>query len=831
VTVGRARFLALLGALVAGVALASSSVHATARYHARIDGLALVLETPGQRELVRWPLGATVTPTDPGAALTPAPVLPAVVPVASVQDGSPALTWTWSFATGPIARQVETLRFRAERVDYRVSVEWRGTPPRFVRMSYGARLTGGAWDLEGLWETSGKTPPAQATSWLPAPVPGVFVDTGTFYFRKRLELPAARASNLELVLTGIDDGDVTSLGGVQVGSTPSDPAAGSWTTVRRYTVSPSVVSSGGAATLEVANSNLAGPGGIWRGPCVLGEPAALAAAPDGAGWTRAVAPGKTIFHWCPDAFERPLQGRFTVSLTCQDRTALQVPENVTSGGRYLLPPYVVAIDGTNGFWGIGTLEVPRAEDGLRVEWRDGTLSCPFLLDVAETAAGSWTNGPWISLITGSSRSSVLATYLDAIPRLASGARQDWWSGPDYDTWGDQVYTDPGAPGAAMDAANVDRWLGALDAAHMKTPLVTLDANWWKLSRADIQGIRASGKRVAIWSQPHWGTISDPRYQAHPDWLVREMSGGPWHYDADTGVVDYTNVDARGHALADLTNNVSSTGWDMDGIKLDFNYVTAPLWTDVTDRSWGAGEAYRARVLAEVRDALKAVKPHMLLTASCANPLFGDVEDLCRLNDDLTFDPEQYRRRAQAVIELGRWCDSDDWNALEADLPLQAVERPVWGCFTIESALSRGDARNQPIPLSAEWKKRLSAIFELATHAPVKAGQRCAFDPALRVARRVNKDGSVAVEALALEGVAKGNQVLVVRDGDELLVTSIASGHVKISVPRKMRVSSVEAVRHDGTRVSVSANVGGGKVLLDVEDAAGAVGHYEVKLVR
>jgi hypothetical protein len=582
--IGRSHAVALGAASVAGYLLAGSAranTQVTSSYRARIDGATLVLETPGQKELVRWPLGATVTPTDPDLPVTPAPSLPAVLPAASVEDGVPALTWTWSLGSGPIAQQVETLRFRADRIDYRVSVQWRSAPPRFVRMSYGARLVGGAWDLEGLWQTTGKSPPAAATSWLPSPVPGIYKETGTFYFRKEIALPTpGRAGDLELVLTGVDDGDVTSLGGNEIGRTQSDEAASSWSTVRRYTVPPTVVPSGGPAALDVENTNVAGPGGIWRGPCVLGDPAALAASPDGAGWTRAVAQGHTLHHWCPTAFERPLEGRFTVSLTCQDRTALEVPENVTSGGRFLLPPYVVSIDGTNGFWGIGTLEVPRAEDGLRVEWRDGTLACPFLLDVAETAPGSWTCGPWISLLTGTSRKSVLRTYLDAVPPLATGGdRPAWWSGPDYDTWGDQVYTsdlDPSvSQGGAMTASNVASWLGALDAAHMTTPLITLDAAWWKLSSAYMQSIRATGRHVAIWTQPHWATLSQAPFLGQPDWVVRDLSGNAYQDSHGTGLVDFTNSGARAYALQNLASNVAPGGWNMDGIKLDFNYVTAP----------------------------------------------------------------------------------------------------------------------------------------------------------------------------------------------------------------------------------------------------------------
>src|SRR5580700_5808716 len=93
------------GSVLAGSALASNQVHATSSYRATIDGDFLVLETPAQKELVRWPLGATVTPTDPGSPVTPAPSFPSVVPVSSVENGVPVLTWTWPFASGPIAEQ------------------------------------------------------------------------------------------------------------------------------------------------------------------------------------------------------------------------------------------------------------------------------------------------------------------------------------------------------------------------------------------------------------------------------------------------------------------------------------------------------------------------------------------------------------------------------------------------------------------------------------------------------------------------------------------------------------------------------------------------------
>lgn len=789
----------------------------TARdYVARWDADSITVLTPSGGELLHWPVGATCSGADPGEAACPRTPEGSVGPGRAVVDGIATLTWRWRFEEPyPFSEQVETYRLLPDRVELRVSVRWRDGPQRLLRMVYGGRLAPRCADLEGLWQAH------DGAAWVPSPVPGVTQRAGELPFRRLVSLRAGEQP-LRLVLGGVDDGDVTSWDGREIGRTPSDSASASWEAVRRYDLDAGPA---GEHLLAVDVTNAAGSGGLWRGPCVLGPRRTLEATPHGDGWTRATARGRTLHHWCPDSYRQPLTGRFTVSLTSLDRTREWVPENVTSGGRFLLPPYLVAIESDAGWWGLGTLDVPRAEDGLRVEWRDGGLTCPFLLATEpDLAAGGWTVGPRLAILPATSRQDTMRRYLAALPPRRSGPRHDWWSGPEYCTWGDQSYASQGASDSdvgTLSEEHLRTWLGALAERGLEAPLIGLDAGWWQLPRQAIDELHAEGRHVLLWTQPHW----QPDTTQHAEWAMHDVNGRPLTYDPSNWIVDYTAPEVREQMGQAMRSYVSPEGWDADGIKMDFPYTPAPVWAVHRDPSWGAGEQYRGRVLRFCYEAIKSAKPDSLVTCVSANPLLAGVQDVCRLNDDWTSDPETYRRRAEVALAVGEWANCDDWYAYEHTLEAQAVERPVWGTFTLMSALYRGDRQNARMPLSPEWTARLRAIMRLARLAPVREGQRCTYDPDAGIARREGADGSLVATALRLEGEDRTARVLVVADGERLLVTATASGRVVI--PTTTSVARVEAVGHDGTRRAVPFEKVPDGLTLIVEDAAGPVEWYEV----
>ncbi len=811
------------GPVVEGIA----GHYAARAYLVRWDADTLTVLTPAGEELLRWPVGAACSPAEPHVPLAAQPERPPRSPEVAPADRGTRLTWRWRYpAPCPFLEQIETYRLLPDRIEIQVGLRWRERPTRLVRLVYGGSLVPGCWDLEGLWE-------AEADGrWLPSPVPCITHRTGVLPYRRPIALDA-KPGPLRLVLGGVDDGDVATWDGWEIGRTPSDRAAASWEAVRRYGVAPAAA---GTHELRVEVGNDHGAGGIWRGPCVLGPPEALAASPEGDGWQRVRLVGAALHHWCPDAYRVPLAGRFTVSLTSLDRTREAVPENVTSGGRFLLPPYLVAVEGAHGWWGLGTLDLPSAEDGLRVEYRDGALACPFLLaTVPGLAAGGMSLGPRLAILPAASRADAMARYLQALPPREPAPREEWWSGPEYCTWGDQEYArqDPAdLDGAALTEERLARWLGALEAGGLETPLVALDAGWWQLPPATIDALHAEGRHVVLWTQPHWG----PDTTRHAEWAMHDATGAPLTYDPSNWILDYSLPEVRAHMEESLRSYVSPEGWDADGIKLDFPYTPAPVWALHADPAWaGAGERYRAEVLRFVYRTLKQAKPDALVTCVSANPLLGRVQDVCRLNDDWTADPETYRRRAAVALAVGEWANCDDWHAYEEALEAQAVERPVWGTFTLMSALWRGDRDNARRPLSVEWTGRLHSILHLARLAPVRAGDRCAYDPEAGVCRRETASGALVAEALPLVGESGPARVLVVAAGAgsapegaaTLLVAATGTGRVEI--PLRTGVESVTEVLDDGSRRALPFERTAEGVLLTVEDAAGPVAWYEVEV--
>jgi hypothetical protein len=431
---------------------------------------------------------------------------------------------------------------------------------------------------------------------------------------------------------------------------------------------------------------------------------------------------------------------------------------------------------------------------------------------------------------GQSRQDILDGYLSAVPPRPRGEWEPWWSGPEYCTWGDQVYASQlqrVGDTSTLTEANLAAWLGALARARIETPIITLDAGWWQLPRETVTRLHAEGRRVLLWTQPHWGPVWVKELAEHPEWVVHDAASRPLLYDAANWLLDFTVAGVRDYVARQMRSYLEQDGWDADGIKLDFAYTTAPVWAVSGDPAWGAGEQYRARVLRFVYETVKAARPDALLTGSSTNPLFGRVQDVCRLNEDWTGDPGLFRRRAATVLALGEWAECDDWNAYEHYLPAQAIERAVWGPLTLMSSLYRGDRSNAPVPLPAAWASRLAALFDLARQAPLRGDERCAYDPEHHVARRTAPDGTVVAEGLPLEGQGPGLKVLVVRAGNRLLLTSIADGVVGLSV--RERVAEVAEVADGGdSRPARWAAVPGG-LRLEMADAGGTVSHYLVAL--
>jgi len=798
----------------------------TQSYRASWHQGGLEIQSPAGRRLAWWPVGASCTAADPALPAWPAPPRMPAAPRVEVAAG--VTLWHWQFALpppSPVAEQHETATFREHCLEVQVRVRWRGPVPRLVRLVYGGRLAAGCVDLDGLWAMRAA---AADAPWLPAPVPGYVSGAGSFVYRRAVRVPGVPEAQV-LALGGADDEDVCLVNGTEVGRTPLDRGTSSWETPRRYPVPATVSGAGPESVIEVRIANRDGAGGLWRGPCVLGPRAVVDAVTGQVGWTLASGEGSRLHHWCADGVPRPLPGRFTVSLTCQDRTREQVPENVTTGGRFQLPPYLVAIEGAAGWWGLGTLDLPRAEDGLRVEWWADSFSCPFLLATeAPGSADGWTVGPRLALLVGDSRQDILDRYLAMAPPSPRSLWEPWWSGPEYCTWGDEVYAGQlqrCGDTSTLTGGNLAGWLSALAERSIDTPIITLDAGWWQLPRDTVTRLHDQGRHVLLWTQPHWGPLSAKELADHPEWLVHDASGRLALYDASNGLLDFTVTGAREYLARQVRSYLAPEGWDVDGIKLDFAYTSAPVWTVPGDPAWGAGEQYRARVLRFVYDTVKAAKPGALLTGSSTNPLFGRVQDVCRLNEDWTADPELFRRRAATVLAFGEWAECDDWNAYEDYLPVQVIERAVWGPLTLMSSLYRGDRRNAPVPLSPVWASRLGAIFSLARQAPLQADGRCLYDPTQHVAVRTAADGTVVAMGLPLAGQGPELKVLLLRAGSRRWLASIADGLVEVAA--RERIAGVLEVRDDGTSRPVLWAATPAGLRLEVLDAAGPVSCYVV----
>ena len=218
-----------------------------------------------------------------------------------------------------------------------------------------------------------------------------------------------------------------------------------------------------------------------------------------------------------------------------------------------------------------------------------------------TVDGAWTS-PSLCLTFASSEDRVLPDALEYayrrsyLPRPGRHPHPKWWEEPIYCTWHDQCalsekgmlrFTEePEHPqGTFCTQANVDEWLGHLEANDCHVGTVVLDDKWqenfssaepnkerWPDLRGWIDSLHAKGMRVSLW-WPAWfeegvpeeaaitrdgkivcGDPTNPKYEA----ILREMfrrflSDEPDGLNADAVKIDGLMCLPVGHGLKNHDN--------------------------------------------------------------------------------------------------------------------------------------------------------------------------------------------------------------------------------------------------------------------------------------
>ncbi len=152
-------------------------------------------------------------------------------------------------------------RFQTDPGDVGGKSGWQ--QPAFDDSAWRTLAVPGAWESQGVTETY----PGMPCPKLDLPnVPNAY--NGAAWYRRSFDLPAEWAGkDLDILIGGVDDLDVTFLNGLEVGRTKEGTPQPS-TLPRRYPVPASSVRPG-TNTIAIRVWDGGGPGGIHRGPVVL----------------------------------------------------------------------------------------------------------------------------------------------------------------------------------------------------------------------------------------------------------------------------------------------------------------------------------------------------------------------------------------------------------------------------------------------------------------------------------------------------------------------------------------------------------------------------------
>jgi hypothetical protein len=236
----------------------------------------------------------------------------------------------------------------------------------------------------------------------------------------------------------------------------------------------------------------------------------------------------------------------------------------------------------------------------------------------------------------------------------------------------------------------------------------------------------------------------------------------------------------------------------------------------------------------VYDAVKAVKPDALVEQSFANPLFNDVQDVCRLDDASSYDTDLYENRAWVALLAGVAVpDTDDWSAFSKMFIHSTLRKAVYGIPTLYAVKYRGTGRmggasgGYPVPIAADDYSRVSAILRVYQHAPIEPTQARFVDPENKIFWRKYITGKLA--GFFAAAALAGNTVLATFTPEAIHLTAIVEAQPVVPLPPGAKVTAVKEIHLDGQVVEPRYTVLKDSVAVWMKPSMGGVDHYEIEL--
>ncbi|MEU4462815.1 glycoside hydrolase family 36 protein [Streptomyces sp. NPDC024017] len=251
----------------------------------------------------------------------------------------------------------------------------------------------------------------------------------------------------------------------------------------------------------------------------------------------------------------------------------------------------------------------------------------------------------------------LATGAGRVAEISADGPVKEWTGPDIQSvlgdWAAGLGLDAPRPAptvwcswyeyfTAVTEDDIHENLRAMDTLDLPVDVVQIDdgyqralGDWLTLSgrfrsRAGVaEKIRSRGRRAGIWTAPFLVDPASDLAAAHPDWLVRDTTGGFAHagrnWGHDLRVLDTTHPDAAAY-LTGVFTTLRAEGYDY--FKTDFLYAGA--LDGVRHADVDALTAYRAGI-----DLIREAIGEDAYLLGCGAPLLASIGlfDAMRVSPD------------------------------------------------------------------------------------------------------------------------------------------------------------------------------------------------------
>lgn len=574
-----------------------------------------------------------------------------------------------------------------------------------------------------------------------------------------------------------------------------------------------------------------------------------------------------FYIWCPDRYQSIIPFNQTTEIKLSTRRIPYEDGSFFRGdvGKYIAPPYIVALSTGERWTGLAVMDIPQSEFGehLQVTRQDYVFDFRYANNKI-VPAGKEMCLPQIGFFFADQRDDVLKKYVAAIFESGLAIKPktwaDWWAGPIYCSYADQVYHHIITSGIRKDESGATVYcnedflaerLQIMDDHTIPYCIIILDYGWldrlgdynpdidhFADLRDYIDRMHEAGKHVLLWFAPFFCESESDLAKAHPNWMVKNLDGSINEHiwmKKRVFTPDFTNPAVRDHFKSMIHRLLSPDvgGLNADGFKID-GYSFLPGVDQIYyDPTWGTGDLLQFQASKFIYDVAKNTKPDALIENSIANPLFNNTQDLCRLNDASNYDTDLYENRAWVALLSGAAVpDTDDWSAFQKMFVHSTLRKAVYGIPAFYAIKYRGTGRmggasgGYPVPISEEDYRRVSAILRVYMHAPVDPTQERFIDPDMKIFWRKYTTGELAGFYSAT--TLAGNTAIATYTPESVHLAAIIETQVAVPIPPGYTIKYVREIKSDGSRITPHYHMFEESVLLWMQASTTEVDHYEIE---